>query len=572
MISKDTILRGNKWVIIFIVFFTALAYSNSLQNSFIWDDSTVIVNNDFVKSWNNFPRLFNRSYLTKVSDLDYLGKKDTGSGEFTYRPIGTFTYFLDYSFWKLNPFGYHFTNLILHMLNALLLFMFINLIVGNEVVAILASLFFALHPVNVEAVNCISFRKDLLAFLFYILAFIFYIKSRGEEAGRRALFYFSSLVSFCLALFSKEMSVTFPILLLGYDYLLNKRPKDVISHFKRYYLGYLGVLIFYIFIRFFVMASIDNPLITYPMRNLYTNILTMLRVLARYVQWMFFPVNIHSTLPDDPGLISYSLLNLKVIISVLLIISIVFTTFKLHKKLPLVAFGVFWFFACLIPVSNIIYPLSNYIAPRYLYLPAVGFCLILALLISKFSKNIAIAIIIFYAIFTFTGNFYYKNNIIFWMNMVDKYPTNSLPHSTLAAFYVERGLLDEAIKEYKIAVSLDKNYAEDHNELGKCYFNKRMTAEAIEEFKAALDLDPNFYRAWNNLASAVGQNGRYIDAIRYYEKAVELNKEYPEAYNGLGITYAKMNNYDEARKMWQKTLTIDPANQAALYSLKKLPK
>ena len=337
-------------------------------------------------------------------------------------------------------------------------------------------------------------------------------------------------------------------------------------------MGYLGILVFYIFIRFFVMASVDNPLITYPMRNLYTNILTMVRVLARYVQWMLFPVNIHSTFPDDPGLISYSLLNAEVMISALLVISIVFFAFKSRRKFPLVTFGVFWFFACLIPVSNIIYPLSNYIAPRYLYLPIVGFCLILALLISKVSKNIAIAILIFYAIFTITGNFYYKNNLIFLMNMADKYPGNSLAHSTLAASYAENGSWDEAIKEYKIAVSLDKSYAKDHNELGKCYFNKGMNAEAIEEFKTALALDPAFYRAWNNLASAAGRQGRYMDAIKYYNKAIELNEKYPDAYIGLGITYAKMNNFDEAGKMWQKALLIDPANQIAADYLRKLPK
>ena len=228
MMPKDTISRGNKWALIFIVFFTALVYSNSLKNSFIWDDHTVIVNNNFVKSWNNLPRLFNRTYLTKDSDMEYLGKKDIGSGEFTYRPVVTFTYFLDYSFWKLNPFGYHFTNLILHILNAGLLFVLISLIAGNWVVALLASLFFALHPANTEAVNVISFREDLLAFLFYVSALIFYIKSRGEEAGRRRIyFYLSSLLSFGLALFSKEMSVTFPVILLGYDYLLGKRPKKL---------------------------------------------------------------------------------------------------------------------------------------------------------------------------------------------------------------------------------------------------------------------------------------------------------------------------------------------------------
>ena len=121
--------RASIWVILLMVLFTVSVYSSSLRNSFIWDDHLLIANNGFIKSWENFPRFLNRSYLTKVSDVDYLGKRDIGSGESSYRPVGTLTYFIDYSIWKLNPFGYHLTNLFLHIANVILFFFFISFVI-----------------------------------------------------------------------------------------------------------------------------------------------------------------------------------------------------------------------------------------------------------------------------------------------------------------------------------------------------------------------------------------------------------------------------------------------------------
>ena len=282
--------RASIWVILLIVLFTVLVYSGSLKNSFIWDDSTAIVNNRFIKSWENFPRLFNRSYLTRLSDMDYLGKRDIGSGDSSYRPVSTLTYFIDYSIWKINPFGYHLTNLFLHVTNVILLFFLISFIADSRKIGLLASLLFAVHPVNAEAVNVAALRSNLLFFCFFLVSFILFIKSR-EYVGRKKVYvYMLSLASFFLALFSKETAMIFPLILLSYDYLLNKRAENTLANFKKYYFGYLGVLIFYVIIRFFVISSIINPLIAYPMRDIFTNVFTMLRVWLHTFNGSCFPL------------------------------------------------------------------------------------------------------------------------------------------------------------------------------------------------------------------------------------------------------------------------------------------
>ncbi|HEC70151.1 MAG TPA: hypothetical protein ENI31_07720, partial [Candidatus Omnitrophica bacterium] len=167
MVNKKYFSFHNLAVFLLIVI-TFVVYFGSLKNEFVWDDFLVIVNNNFIKSWNNFCQLFNKSYLTSPSQIRYLEVINIGSGESSYRPVVTLTYFIDYFFYKLNPWGYHLTNLLLHILNVLLLYFLIRLITQNNIIALLAGLLFAVHPVNTEAVDVITFREDLLCFLFFV--------------------------------------------------------------------------------------------------------------------------------------------------------------------------------------------------------------------------------------------------------------------------------------------------------------------------------------------------------------------------------------------------------------------
>src|SRR3989304_595774 len=137
-------------LILVIVCFSQFIYLNSLSNQFAYDDEFTIVTNYFVKTWNNFPLLFNSDYFKL-------------SGELSYRPVVTLSYFIDYTLWKLNPFGFHLTNSLLHTLNSVLLFLLLKRIFNDRGTSFAATLIFLCHPVLSEAVNAISYREDLLA-------------------------------------------------------------------------------------------------------------------------------------------------------------------------------------------------------------------------------------------------------------------------------------------------------------------------------------------------------------------------------------------------------------------------
>jgi hypothetical protein len=581
--------KNTFWIIALIIIITSLVYFKSLINPFVFDDALVIVKNDFVKSWKNFPLLFTRSYLTSAEDVIYLGLHNIGAGEISYRPLVTASYFLDYAFWKLNPFGYHLTNLLLHIINVLLVYYSIFFISESKRVALLTSLFFALHPVNVETVAVVSHREDLLAFLFFLGAFLLFIKSDYYIGRKKAFCYSLSLLSFLLALFSKEMSVTLPLVLILYDYFFTsqKKKEKIFKQIIVRYGAYILVLLFYCWVRFFFLVGAHDFQLRYPGGNFYTNILLMSKVFAGYIQWFLFPVNIHLVLPGDPEFIPHSFFNPQVFLSVTLLISLFVIAVKMKKSSKVVSFAIFWFFVTLLPVFNIL-PIRNYMASRYLYFPVVGFCFLMAVFIVKLPglkiaaipKNIfqraagdlIIILLVLYCIFTLVRQFAWQDDLILWSEMVEIYPKSSMAHHNLANALRSIDLFDEAIEEYNIAIRLEPVYAKNYNFLGLCYYSKGMFEQAVKEFGKAIELNPKLTDAYINLGIVFGDKDLYKEAVSYFEQATKIDPKQPQAYVNLGVSYARMKNWAKARQALGKALEISPGLKDAQDNLEKIKK
>ena len=554
-IEQNTSKKLNtKLVIILLIMITAVVYAPSLKNDFVWDDYIVIVDNTFIKSWENFPTIFSKAYLTPVEVLTSGGL--TGSGETTYRPVVTISYFFDYWIWKLNPFGYHFSNILLHLANVILLYLFVYLLVKNKYIALLSALIFALHPVNTEAVDVISFRKDLFVFLFLISSFILFIKHDSFRGIKKNLCIISSVSLFLLALFSKENAIMFPILLVLYDFFFIFKQKwdGFFTRVTLRYSGYILTTIFYLAVWFIFKKSMVDLIAAYPYPggNIYTNLLTMSRVVSIYIFWLILPINIHATLPENnPALTLYTIFKPEAIFSIALIIFLLALAFIMRKKAKEISFAVFWFFIMLFPVSNII-PISCIIACRYLYVPMVGFSIAASVVLFrlynlksrlfprsfliKLVRDTIIIVLIFYSIFTAIRNLAWKNNIMLWQELVEYSPMNAVAHINLGNQLNKIGLLDRAIIEYKIAERLN----------------------------------PGFPEVYNLLGLTVGEEGHYEEAIKYFEKAISIDNKYLRAYDNLAVTYTRMNKYGQAKKVWEKALQINPNNSEVRKNLQKV--
>jgi tetratricopeptide (TPR) repeat protein len=237
----------------------------------------------------------------------------------------------------------------------------------------------------------------------------------------------------------------------------------------------------------------------------------------------------------------------------------------------------------LLPVSNLI-EIHNPIAERYLYLPLVGFCMVISILISEIPerpdkvrfKNFAllkyfilIGLLVFYSVVTVNRNPVWKDNFSVWANTVEKSPDNPIVRGGLGLAYQKRGLLDEAIREFETAIELGPNVAKNHYNLGLAYEEKGLFEKAVAAYKKAAELNPAYTDAYFNLANLSMRLQSRQDAIWAYRKVIELDPADIEAYNNLGVAYAMQGELDKAVGLWQKVLEMDPDNPKAKDNLAK---
>src|SRR3989339_2116670 len=551
--------RLQKILPLIIIFIPILLYLNTLPNTLVYDDAYVITENYFIKSLGNLPRLFTKDYLPL-------------SGELSYRPVVTLAYFFDYAIWGLNPLGYHLTNVILHTVNVFLFYLFMKSISRNSSLSILATLLFLSHPLLTETVNAVCYREDILASIFFLLAFIYFIKIRipfsrrgnltQQTNTRLVLYYTISCASYCLALFSKEMAITLPILLALFDLLSIPQNKNkalsTITTFVRVqrwillYSGYILVTGFYLFIRFVAFKNTFKTIDVYP-----TNIFTMTKVVASYLKLLFIPVNPNADyyIPDIRG-ISFSF-----ILSSLFIASACIIIIRLYKKKKLMTFFGAWFFITLLPVLGIV-PIGNIMAERYLYLPIAGFCGIAGSIVtnSVFRKKGAIifGIILFsMQIGVIWRNGVWQNDTTLWFYTYQREPNSARACSNLGNTYFKNRQYEAAIRMYKKSLTLPYSYPFIHFNLGATYEKVGLVDKAIEEYKASISRNNDNTLAFNNLGTVYDKQGLYDLAIEAYNNALTNNPYSPITHNNLGNTYEHIGNQEKAMAEYTAALKID---------------
>lgn len=547
-------------LIFVIVCLSQFVYLNSLSNQFVYDDEFTIVTNYFVKTWNNFPLLFNSDYFKL-------------SGELSYRPVVTLSYFIDYTLWKLNPFGFHLTNTLLHTLNSVLLFLLLKRIFNCQTTSFLAALIFSCHPVLTEAVNAISYREDLLAATFFIAAFLLYTKISTRERSFSPA-YFASVVCYLLGVFSKEMAITLPLLIFIYDIIFTK-VQSLSYKLTRYYTGYILATIFYLLMRFVVLHNPVESHVSYPEGSIFINFLTMSTVLASYMKLFFVPVTLCA---DYVIPYSRSLFETSFILSLLLLVAVIVITYRLFFSSKILFFSVVWFFVSLLPVLNIV-PIENIMAERYLCLPIIGFCMVIGNLlvhsqnkIGYFNKYyISVTLLVLtLAIFSFKTmkqNMVWTDQTVLWTNTARIFPNSFRAHNNLGNIYRNAGRLDEAIVELQYALSLYNDYIDAHNNLGVTYRKRGMLKEALLEYQRALQINPHYPYAHNNLGVLYAKSN-YLDlAIDEFNNAVANKPDYADAYNNLGATYIRKGLYEKAIQECLKAVKYNNRYIDAYYNL-----
>ena len=374
-------LIAHKKEILLIIFIGALVFSNTLFNGFIGDDEIFIVDNTFYRSWGNFPSLFSADYFpTGAKNLNQ--PQNYYSGSVAYRPVLSATYFIDHWLWQLKPFGYHLSNIILHIANALLVYALLFIFLKSKSTALLTAILFCVYPIQSEAVCNIGYRADLLSCFFVLASFLCFLKHDDKE-HKSKVFLPISVIFYFLALFTKESSIVLIFFILGYDlYFRNRRTNDMIKNLPTRYVGYGLVMFYYLFVYIFVFPNITLGKIGLIGGNITTHLIASLWIFVIYIKNLIFPFAVKMLLPIYIPPV-HTLLIPKIILGISLLAMIIVLMVKLFNKDRTSSFFLFWFLVALIPVSNI-FPNANPIAHRYMYLPSIGFIAVIVLVGQKF--------------------------------------------------------------------------------------------------------------------------------------------------------------------------------------------
>ena len=511
------------------------AFSSCLKNGFVnWDDDNYIVNN------------------TAISSVSTANLKNIFSSFFVghYQPLTILSYALDHHFYKLNPLGYHLTNLILHLLNSLLVFYLIYLLSGNIIVSFITAILFGLHPLHVESVAWVSERKDVLYSFFFLLSCIIYLYYLTK--GNKSRYYLLSLFLFLCSLLSKSMAVTLPLLLLLLDYYLKRKPGkalflDKIPYFILSIISclivFFGVILFggirqEAHFSFFSTLSVASYAIIFYLGKLFLPI--KLSCLYPYYNFEYNPTYLYS-------IIAVILLGILVVLSV-----------KYTRKL---LFGMLLFLITLLPTLQFIPNSSVIVADRYTYISSIGIFFIIATLIywlyNKKLKVLALILAIFiisaFSIMTYNRCKVWKDGVMLWSNALANYSDSPvifnnrrLAYNNLGAAYAVKGEHDKAVYAYKKAIEADPYDPESYNNLGVSLLDIKEYDKAFPAFIKAIELKPDYVKAYSNLCAACGITGNFKQAIKVCGKAVELDPHLASAQYNLSVAYYFDKQYNLA--------------------------
>lgn len=526
--------------LLFVTVLLLATYANTLNHGFVWDDFDVIVDNPQLEKLSNIPFMF-----LSEDRIDGI----TGY----YRPLTYVSFALDRAIWGLNPVGFNVTNLLLHILAALLFYQVIAKFFKNENLALTAALIFSLHPIAGESVNFhAGGRNTLLCAGFVLLSMLFYEKDKRIAAT----------ICFAGAIFSKEFGLLLPAALFVADrFVRNIKPR------LTSYLPFFLTIGFYFTLRSYAVEKANLlASLNFSEGLWYTPYLVI-----KYLLLMIYPFNLSVLYDVNTNMIYASL-------SLVGIIMLVFTGYYFRKQGEIV-FSITWFLLFLLPVINfILFPSASLMADRYAYFPLMGFALALAFIINKVRKEAAIALVLIiccaYVLVDIRRNNYWQDDHAFYSQMIKDSPDMALGYNDLGVYYFRKGDLANAEKYLTIA-NTKKDVTERLLGANAGIFWQLDKIDIAEKLLLRqLELEPANPQPYVMLKMIYAKKGNNALAETYGAKASALFPGIEEAMqqrtNGVCRQAEKliaMGSYERAEKLLQEAIIINPDFVPALVDL-----
>jgi len=556
--------RRNSLAVCILVLLAGGLYLNSLDNSFTnWDDAMIYSN-----------------YRIRHLDLGNIKNIFTYVKGSTYQPVRVLSYAIDYHFWKLNPLGYHITNILFYILTCIMVF-FTLFHLSTQLrekaspdshgrVAIFGALLFASHPVHVEAVTWLAARKEVLQGFFFFLAFYLYLKGREGEGRKRMVYLSVVLFSILLAILSKPSAIVFPAVILVYEIAQRKnRWMDFIrSHWLFFIISiFISIIFASILIKVMLDAGGVKP---YRGGTFFNNCLISFYVLLYNLKLLLITINYSAAYTLS---VSEPILSLRTFIFsgvTLLLFALSFWSLK-HTKT--IFFSFLFFFITLLPYLNII-PISTLLADRYLFIASFSYCFLLGIVFDRFYtytnrrfsegffKLLTIVLLLFiliaYSFMTIWQNKIWENSYTLWTDAVEKCPDSNTANALIGVVYMDLGMDEKAVEYLEKAVKILPYDYQSRNNLGIVYGKLEQPEKALKELMTAIWLKPEDDTIKINLSIFYQRQKEYKKAEEVLNYLLSKNPKDAQLHFRLGMVYKDAGQYEEGVSELLKSMELAP--------------
>lgn len=530
------------------------AYANSITGAFVFDDNVAIVTNPTLRHLDHFSQV--------LSPPPQSGNTVSG------RPLVNLSLAINYAISLDKVWSYHVVNILIHCVNACLLFVILQatfrLIKKQhlESLAVWIAILWAVHPLQTESVTYVVQRAESLMALFYLLTLYAFIRS--NLATNSGIWLLLSLIASAAGMATKEVMVSAPVIVIAYDRtFLSGTFKEAFRRYRGYYLSLAStwiILVYYVATTqgrgHTVGFNLGIPL------NLYVFIQG--KAIALYLYKSVWPNPlVFDYGPARPEMIKGAFIPSLFILFILLLSILAFT----RKRFEMRALGFlgFSFFGILSASSSIVPIASEAIAEHRMYL---GLAIIIAILviglyklISKRSWIVFLGLCLIYIVLTYRRNKVYHSAINLWQNTVKYCSTNPRAHFNYAVELSQDATNNQkAIDEYKVALQIDPNYAQACSNLGAILvkFPDHLN-EGLEFLKKAVLLDPQDAQAQYNLGAELTKfPDKQAEAILHEREALRIRPSFAEAHNGLGVLLLSLGNDREASDEFKTAIFFKP--------------
>jgi tetratricopeptide (TPR) repeat protein len=531
----------------FVIIICALiSYIPAMGGGFIWDDHAHVLFDADLQGISGLWQI----WFTKATQQ--------------YYPLVYSSFWIEWQLWGNNPLGYHIVNVLIHSANAIVLALILKRLGLRG--AWVAALIFALHPVHVESVAWISERKNVLSGLFFLASLLVFLKSEDEDEGESKL-YIISFLFFVLALFSKTVVSTLPVIFIIIRWM-RARPFDrtfILRLVPFFAVGLaMGLLTVW-----WEATQVGAGGVEWEL-SFIDRLMLPARITWFYLVKLFIPVNLTFIYPRWTP--SASELWQWIFIFKIVVAFVLLWLFRSRiTRAPVAVLACFA--VTLFPALGFIdvFPFRySFVADHFQYLASIFIIALMVGVVDTVIINLAravkptaivitVAVALLFGALTWQQGYAYKDRETLWRDVLKKNPSAWIAHNNLGQILYERGEMDISIEHYQKAVELWPNAKEARHNLASSLFKIGETKEAETHFREALKLAPSASHTLSEFAVLLSATGRLPEARKNAFMAVDINRNDADIENNLGIVLLRSNMVEKALESFMQAVRLRPA-------------